>query len=304
MLLNVLFLLQELHNLSEICIYPQRDSINFRNGRILAYADKPTDLNYFYESALSLNDKTEDDYNDEGKLNLQENGELYTNDLKNNKLENLKITISETNNLANDNMDDVSETMGCGDGVSETMRYGDDESETMGYGDDESETMGYGDDESETMGCGDDEKKRKLESQKIAGNEILKMLGDNMNNKNAEYILLSKYLESFKLFLDDSFITDIDYDKIEKEYNILFRNWEHNKSLRKHINKSILKIVIKVILWNSAIALLSAYMSFVFLAFFSVSLIDFRIQYNQLRKLYKIRKMMKRYSRQFNSFVS
>lgn len=104
MLLHILFLLQELYNINEINIYPQRNAINFGNGRILAYTKKPIDLNYFYESVLTLNGQTEDEYSDEEILNLQDIDKSYINDLKNNKLENLKITISKTNNLVNETM--------------------------------------------------------------------------------------------------------------------------------------------------------------------------------------------------------
>ncbi|CXH97320.1 fam-b protein [Plasmodium berghei] len=247
----------ELYNINEINIYPQRNAINFGNGRILAYTKKPIDLNYFYESVLTLNGQTEDEYSDEEILNLQDIDKSYINDLKNNKLENLKITISKTNNLVNETMNDISET----------------------------------------MKCDDDKNKRQLESQKIPDNEIFNILGDNMDNKNEDYFFLSRHLESFKLFLDDSFMTNIDYKKIEREYNILFTNSAFNKLLRKHINKSIARNAANVILWNLSIAILSAQISFGFLLLFPVSMVDFKIKYNQLRKLHKIRKIMKKYSR-------
>ncbi|CAD2099594.1 Plasmodium exported protein, unknown function [Plasmodium vinckei lentum] len=59
---------EELYFIKERNIYLERNTINFKNNRILADADKQFDLNNFYESTLSLANQFSDYIDDDKKI--------------------------------------------------------------------------------------------------------------------------------------------------------------------------------------------------------------------------------------------
>ncbi|CAD2097207.1 hypothetical protein YYG_04785 [Plasmodium vinckei petteri] len=245
----------ELYNVNDISINPQRNTINFGNGRILSHADKPFDLNYFYGSVLTLADQKDDDSNSDDISLFGDIPDLRINDLKSNKLWDLKGKFSKPNKLANVARKNVSNRM-------QRRR---------------------------------DKTEPQVVIKNLSNNDILVILEESMNGEGDEYVTLNKYLENFKLLLDDNSMTDLDYDQIEEEYNTIFRNFMYNRSLRKHINKSMFKILSRLVLWNASVTFFTFYINIMFAAFFSVSVVDFKIQYKQIKKLRKIKKMLKKY---------
>ncbi|SCL83812.1 fam-b protein [Plasmodium chabaudi adami] len=255
----------ELYNVNDVSINPQRNAINLGNGRILAQESKPFRLDYFYESTLTLADHKEDDDNSNDIASSHETPDSHINDSKNNKVLDLKSKISKLNNLANFDMKNVSAI----------------------------------------MKKGDDKVDPQLIIKNLSNNDVLVILEESMKNKNdendgngenGEYMVLNEYLESFKVIIEDSFLTDLDYDQIEEEYNKIFTNFVYNKSLRKHINKNLLKSLSKLVLWNASVTFLAFYVNLVFMAFYSLSAVDFRIQYKQIKKLRKLKKILKKYA--------
>ncbi|CAD2085561.1 fam-b protein [Plasmodium vinckei brucechwatti] len=235
----------ELYNVNDVNIHPQRNTINFGNGRILSHADKPFDLNYFYGSVLTLDDQKEYDSNSDDISLLGDIPDIRINDLKSNKLWDLKGKFSKPNKLANVARKNVSSRIQRGGNKTDPQ----------------------------------------VVIKNLSNNDVLVILEESMNDEGDEYITLNKYLENFKLMLDDNSMTDLDYDQIEEEYNNIFRNVMYNKSLRKHINKKLFKILSRLVLWNASVTFLTLYINALFAAMFSISVLDFKIQYKQIKKL-------------------
>ncbi|KEG00561.1 hypothetical protein YYE_04745 [Plasmodium vinckei vinckei] len=298
MLLHILFLLQELYNVNDISINPQRNTLNLENGRILSQADKPFDLNYFYGSVATLADKKEDDSKSDVISLFDEIPDSRINDLKN--IKNSKLWDLKDNkawDLKNSKLWDLKDNKAWD--LKDNKAWNLKDNKVWDLKEKFSKPNKLDNVimkrvSNKVKKC-DDKMDPQVVIKNLTNNDVLVILEEDMDGEDDEYITLNTYLDNFKLLLDDTFITDLDYDQIEKEYNKIFRNMTYNKSLRKHINKNMFKVLSRLVLWNGAITFLTAYMNILFAAFFTLSIVDFRIQYKQFKKLRKVKRILKKY---------